>query len=71
MKSIEVYWPPFGFITVAYTKQDGVRNVEGVYTNGDDFKDLITPQALEQVRNLMEQEIEAELSDDPEWEGAE
>lgn len=71
MKSIELYWAPFGYVTVEYTLQDGVRNVEAVCTSGDNFKDLITPQALEQVRVLMEQEIEAELSDDPNWEGEE
>jgi hypothetical protein len=70
MKSIELYWAPFGYVTCEYTKRDGVRNVEAVSINGDNFKDLLTEPALEQVRNLMEQEIDFELSDDPEWEDA-
>lgn len=69
MKSIEVYWPPFGYVTVEYSKQNGVRDIERICINGDSFMDLITPHALEELRKLMEQEIEAELSDDPEWEG--
>jgi hypothetical protein len=70
MKSIELYWAPFGYVTVEYTKQGNVRNVEAVSINGDNFKDLLTEPALDQVRNLMEQEIDFELSDDPEWEDA-
>lgn len=70
MYEIEVYWAPFGYVTVQYTKQDGVRNIEAVCTSGDNFKDLITARALEQVRVLMEQEIDNELADDPEWENA-
>jgi hypothetical protein len=71
MKSIEVYWAPFGYVTVEYTKQDGVRNIEAVCISGDNFKDLITAEALEQVRVLMEQGIDNELADDSEWEGEE
>jgi hypothetical protein len=70
MKEIELYWAPFGYVTVEYTKRDGVRNVEAVSINGDNFKDLITQQAFDQLCALFEQEIEAELADDPEWEDA-
>lgn len=69
---IEVYFAPFGYVIVEYTKDicepdfpdEGiptvVRDITKVSISGDDIRDMLNLKALDEISKLFDAEIGAE-----------
>ena len=72
---IEVYFAPFGYVTVEYTRESSgpdfpdesghvTRTLKGISLGGDDFRDYLSEKALNEFDPIWRAEAEAEEAED-------